>query len=116
MAVKKDLVLEKHAAFKEYVQLSDGGKPVDLYGWSATLQVRGFVEAPTAILSLSSENGHIALDDQGGLSITLAAEATGVLPAGVFVYDLVVHTTRDAIRVCEGRFRIEEGVTRWVSE
>lgn len=116
MAAKKDLTLEKHAAFKEYVQITDDGKPVDLSGWGAAMQVRPIPESPLAILDLSTESGHIKVDDEGGVTITVAAGETGVLPAGVFVYDLVVHASRDAIRVCEGLFRIEEGVTRWASE
>lgn len=116
MAVKKDLTLEKHAAFKEIITVTDDGKPVDLTGWDAALQVRAIPEAPLTILDLSTDSGHIEVDDLGQIGVVVPADQTGVLPAGVFVYDLVIYASRDAIRVCEGRFRIEEGVTRWESQ
>ena len=88
-------------------------EPYILTDYTARMQVRRTIESTTSIISLTTENGRISLDEPNGL-ITLtisAADTSGLTSSGV--YDLeIIDISGLVSRVIQGTFTLSLEVTR----
>lgn len=96
---------------------SSSAVPVDLTGWSAELTAREVASSSDAILSISttpSAQGSIALGGTAGtIAIAVPNVATASLPAGAFVYALMmISPTGIRTVLANGRLTVEPGTVR----
>lgn len=90
------------------------GVPVRLEGFSVRMQLRRFVTASDVIDELSTENGRVTLDDNGGgFSLSFPNGVTEKFPSGYLVYDIELVSPDDLVtRIVEGKIRVTAEVTR----
>lgn len=110
-----DILIEKGATFKLSVVWKDGsGDPVDLTSYTARMQVRQYAQAPTAALSLTTENGGITLGGTAGtIDLYIDDLATDAITIPKGVYDLELEdASGDVTRLLQGDVEIDVSVTR----
>lgn len=89
------------------------GAAINLTGYTARMQVRADVESTSTVLSLTTENGGIALGGAAGtILLTVTATLTTALTAGDYVYDLELVTGSTVTRLVQGQFTVRPEVTR----
>lgn len=88
--------------------------PVDLTGCTARMHARAKIGDATALLTLTTENGGIALGGVAGtITINISAVATAALTWKSAVYDLeIVLSTGDVRRLMAGSISVSFEVTR----
>jgi hypothetical protein len=87
------------------------GEPWDLSTASAKMQVRES-EDGALVTELSTANGRISLDENGGVEAVLTAGETDGLPVGSWVYDLnLTEYGGDTYKLLRGRFVVRQEVT-----
>jgi hypothetical protein len=114
MAGHYDFLCEQGATFSRIVTYQGAdGVPVNLSGYTARLQVRSDYESSIVVLSLTTENGGIALGGAAG-TVTLSASATDTagVSAGDYVYDLELVNGAIVTRLLQGCFVVDAEVTR----
>lgn len=93
--------------------LDSDGAAVNLTGYTARMQVRTEVTAATATLTLTTENGRIALGGAAGtVALTVPAIDTAAVAAREYVYDLELVNGATVTRIIEGAFTVRAEVTR----
>lgn len=108
------------ATFGEKTTLRDSaGVAVDLSDRTARMQIRRERDAPTALFTLTIENGGITLDDQGGIELAIPADDTYPVlnppidrDGEVWYHDILITApdgTRD--RLYQGVIIVQPGVT-----
>lgn len=119
-AGRHDLTIEQGATFTLPITVEENGVAVDFgTGASARMQVRSSASSPTALVSLTSVDGDIAVTPASGqLVVTITAAVTAALRAGG-VYDLEVvfgaggdYTAGTVWRLLEGAAVLSLEVTR----
>lgn len=93
------------------------GVPIDLTGCTARMQVRVEKESPTALLTLTTENGGISLGGAAGtVELYVGATATAAITWDGGVFDLeIIHPGAlpdDVTRLAEGSISVSPEVTR----
>lgn len=113
LAGRYDLTIEQGATFTlSMFYQDDAGAAVDLTGYSARMQLRSAVASTDVALSLTTENGRIAIDGARGLiALTILAADTATI-SGAGVYDLEVVLGATVHRIMEGSYTINPEVTR----
>ena len=119
-AAQHDLVVEQGATWSQAVIWKTGSPAtaVNLTGYTARMQLRTSVTASTAALSLTTENGRIALTAGSGagagtITLSISATDTAALAAGRYVYDLELVSGGGLVtRVMEGVVTVSAEVTR----
>lgn len=115
-AAQYDLVIEQGATWSQSVQWKTGSPAtaVNLSGYTARMQLRSSVSTSAAALSLTTENGRIALTaNTGTITLSVSATDTAALTAGRYVYDLeLVSGGGQVTRVMEGVVTVSAEVTR----
>lgn len=110
-----NVTLEQGATFTRTITYNEpGGSPVDLTGFTAAMDLRASYNSEEAILTLTTENGRIALGGVAGtITLTIDAEdmADLVGPADG-VYDLELYTGGTVIRLLQGTWTISPEATR----
>ena len=87
--------------------------PVNLTGFTATMQLRQSYNSATADLTLSTASGGISIvGATGTITITASATQTGLLDAGLYVYDLELTSGSNISRLIQGQLTVAEQVTR----
>ena len=88
--------------------------PVDLTGCTARMQIRSKVESPEVLLTLTTENGGIALGGTAGtISLLIDADDTTALTWTSGVYDLeIVFPGGQVRRLMYGSVVVSPEVTR----
>jgi tRNA threonylcarbamoyladenosine modification (KEOPS) complex Pcc1 subunit len=78
------------------------------------MQIRSEVDSSTAALSLTTENGRIALGGTAGtITLTVSATDTAAVTAGEYVYDIeLVSGSGTVTRLLQGCFTVDAEVTR----
>jgi hypothetical protein len=101
------------ATFQLAPQWKIDGQYVNVTGYSANMIVRNSPTSPTAIVTLSTNNGRIVAGTTNGrFTITLTSGETQAIPAGQYVYDLeITDGAGKVLRLLEGGFIVYEGVT-----
>jgi hypothetical protein len=88
------------------------GLVVDLTGMTVRMQVRPEASSGVIEVALTTENGCIAVDNSGSITLSLTATQTAALSAGRYVYDLEVVNLLTVTRVLQGKCYISAEVTR----
>ena len=89
--------------------------PVNLTGCTAALQLRSLPNDPTAALTLTTENGGIALTAlTGNIAVTATAAQTRAIDEGYYYYDLEITATATGVvtRVAQGQILVSAEITR----
>jgi len=113
---KHNFYVYRGATFAEQIAWKDeNGTAIDLTGFTARMHMRETVDAATPFLTLTTENGGIAL---GGVAGTVDMLATAtitsaiVATAGVYDLELVASDGVTVTRLLEGLVVISPEVTR----
>lgn len=93
------------------------GTPVNITSYTAALQLRSLPSSPTAVLTLTTENGGIAITGPSGLvAIHATNDQTREIDEGVYYYDLEIDSpaTPDVVvtRLIQGQAIVSAEVTR----
>lgn len=109
-----NIVADQGATFSRTLTWkTDAGTLVNLSGYTARMQVRATVDAPTTVLSLTTENGGITLGGAlGTIALSVSATSTAALTPGTFVYDLELVSGSTVTRLVQGTFTVRPEVTR----
>lgn len=87
--------------------------PVNLTGYTASMQLRQNYNSETADLTLTTANGGITIvGATGTITINATAQQTGSLTAGFYVYDLELTSGANISRLIQGQLTVAEQVTR----
>jgi hypothetical protein len=87
--------------------------PVNLFGYSARMQVREKHTSKKVILDLTTENLRISLGEEGQISLFISSEDTSFLHPKEYVYDLELISPSEYVsRIIEGKFIVTPEVTR----
>ena len=105
---------EQGATFNLFFTWQDSnGTPYNLTNMTARMQVRESKKSPTAIITLTSQNGDIILGGTAGtISVNIAASQTANLIPAQYVYDLEVVNSAIVTRLIEGAFVVDGEVTK----
>ncbi len=106
-----NIPVEQGAALMESFLIKGGdGNVLDLTGCTAAMQVRVHIGDPTAVLTLTTENGGLVIDGPAG-TITPVFVSDGLIP-GQYVYDLkLVDAGGEPFRLLQGFFNVSGEVT-----
>jgi len=87
--------------------------PVDITGYTASMQVRQFVDSTSVIVELSTSNGKIVINGPlGQINLTLTAAQTAALAAGSYLYDLNITSPGGYVyKILQGSFIVNASVT-----
>lgn len=114
-AGKLDITIEQYAAWGLDLTVTEdtglGPEPMDLTGYSVRMQVRPDAASREIFVQLDAANGRAAIAG-GTVSLALTAEETGRLTFGDAVYDVLLESAENVIRLIEGKATISPGVTR----
>jgi hypothetical protein len=108
-AAKYNIVIDQHADFNRVFQVKVGTDPVDLTDHSFTASVREKIQSSTAY------NFTVTVTDvaEGLIRMSMTDTETGAIPAGDYVYDLVMLDDLGLkTRLLEGQAQVSGGVTR----
>lgn len=117
-ASKLKLEIEQGATFRRRVTWKTGAAqtPVDLTGWTAKMQVRAKIGAPTVLVELSTENDMIALGGAAGtIDLYIPASTTETFEWTAGTYDLEMMAPGvdgDIIRLLYGSVTVSQEVTK----
>ena len=114
-AAKLKLKIEQGATFRQSLNWSANGAPVNLTGYTARMQMRNPIESPTIIYELTTENGGITFPDvlAGKIELFISATDTSAFKFDSCVYDLeMIAPNTDVIRLIEGEITLSKEVTR----
>lgn len=110
---KYNMICPQGATFSKQLTYAIDGDPVDLTTYAARMQVREKHTSKNAILSITTENGGIALGDSAGtIDLYIADENTAAIPPKNYVYDLELVSSGEVYRLLEGKFIVTPEVTR----
>lgn len=116
-AVKFNLKIEENAAFQKTFIWKDGrGRPINLTGYTAKMQIRERNDDTSPVLlELTTENGQIVITPLAGkVELKIPGSVTDPLTWKTAYYDLMLIPATgidDAIRLVEGSVRVSPGVT-----
>lgn len=114
--LRYDITIYQGATFRLPLTWKSGdpATPVNLTGCTARMQIRSIVTAPTPLLTLTTENGGIALGGAAGtVTVTVDAAATAGQAWKTGVYDLeIVFGSGEVRRLLEGAAQVLPEVTR----
>jgi hypothetical protein len=88
--------------------------PVNVSGYSAELQLRSLPSDPTAVLSLSTTNGGIAVTGSTGqFAVHATATQTRAIDEGTYYYDIEITSGAGIVtRLAQGQVVVTPEVTR----
>ena len=108
-----NLAIEQGATFSQTLTWKIDNILVNLTGYTARLQARTDVTAPTTILSLTQAAGITLGGAAGTIVIAQSATQTAALVAGNYVYDLELVSSAGVVtRLVQGTFTVSAEVTR----
>jgi hypothetical protein len=107
MAGRYDIVIEQGASFRREINWQPGGVMADLTGYTARMHVRADYADVSPQVTLTTENGRIAVSDDSGdynILLTMTPSTTAALDDwGRGVWDLeIVSGGGTVTRVLEG--------------
>lgn len=87
--------------------------PWDLSGYTARMQVRRTIESSSAMITLTTENGGISIDDEAGAVtiIMTATQTSSITNSGVYDIELI-DGSLSVSRLVQGEFILSYEVTR----
>ena len=112
MSATFNLTLEQATTFNFQFQIKNDTTPWNLTGYTGTMTVRPFVGASTTTVVASTANGRMVLSPgDGRINVTVGSNITANIPAGRYVYDLVLDSGGTVTRLLEGKFVVTGAVT-----
>ena len=110
-AANYDLTIDQGSTFVIDITVKETGSVKDLTGYSARSQMRSTKTASAVAASFTCT---IPMPTNGIVKMELPAATSSAMSAGLFFYDLEIHTAGDAIvkRLIEGKVNMKKGVTR----
>jgi hypothetical protein len=101
-----DITADQGATYSVVITYENtAGTPINLTGYTARMQLRASYASATSALSLTTENGRIALGGAAGtITLNVAATAMETLEAKTYVYDLELINGATVIRLLQGLF------------
>lgn len=116
MAVKNNFLIEKWSSWNQKLNYRQkvNGRPVNLTGCTAKMQLRASPSSTEVLFELSTENGRIkSMSSNGYIELVITDEDTGGITFQSAVYDLVISFPDGTKkRLIEGKITISDGVTR----
>lgn len=113
---KLPLTIYQGATFRKSAVWKAGtpAVPVDLTGCIARMHIREFLDAPTTLLELTTENGRLVLGGvTGKVDMIVDATATTALTWTSGVYDLEIEFSNGEVRrLLQGAVKVSQEVTR----
>lgn len=109
MATRANIVIDQGTTFSTFIYINDAlGNPVDLTAYSVKSQMR------KDYTSLNAYSFSVTGDNQGMITMSLSSNASSSIPAGRYVYDLLVINEEEgsSSRVLEGQVTINPSVSR----
>lgn len=87
--------------------------PVAMSGYTAKMQLKGAANEPGIVTEFNTSDTSIILHPSNGtITFHKTAVQTGAIPAGIYVYDLVITDASGVpTRLLEGKFTVNAGVT-----
>ena len=109
-----NIIAEQGATLSRTITWRDtNSQPINLTNYTARMQVRNDYDSPTAVLTLTTENGGITLGGaQGTVIMTVSASAMALIASGSYVYDLELVLSDVVTRLIQGSFAVNAEVTR----
>lgn len=113
MAQFYEIVIDQGTTCEQELSLfNEDDSPVDLFGYTARMQVRSSPSSPKVVDELTTENGRIKISG-GMLTLHWKAEKTSSIPAGGYRYDIEIESADGNVeRILEGALIIRREVTR----
>lgn len=116
-AAKLKLAIEQGATFRKVLTWKAGtpAVPVDLTGCTARMQIRAEITAATPYVTLTTENGGIALGGVAGtidILITAVATAAFAWTSGVYDLEIIMSDGITVHRLAGGAITVSPEVTR----
>lgn len=110
-AANYDLTIDQGSTFVIDITINESGSVKDLTGYSARAQMRSTKTASDVAASFTCS---IPVPSNGVVKMELPATTSSAMTAGLFFYDLEIHTAGDAIvkRLIEGKVTLNQEVTR----
>jgi hypothetical protein len=115
MAVEYNIVIDQGADwFLNVTYQNPNGTAVDLDGYTAAMQVRSFPQSPTAVLTLTTDEGIVITGNTGLISLHATNEQTAIVDEGNYYYDLEITDPMTSIitRLIQGQAVVSAQVTR----
>ena len=112
MSAKYNLTCDQATTFNFQFQILNNQTPWDLTNYIGVMTVRPFVGASTTTVVASTSNGYMSLQSgQGRIVVNIPATITENIPAGRYVYDLVLDSGGEVTRILEAKFIVTGAVT-----
>ena len=108
-----DITCEQGTTFSRTLTVKDASNnPRDFTNYTARMQVRKRLTDTEVEIELTTENGRIAMNSEGQISLSITATDTAALSYGG-VYDLeIIDNSGTVERLIQGNFILELEVTR----
>jgi hypothetical protein len=109
-----NIVAEQGATLTRTITWNNtAGQPINLTNYTARMQVRNDYDSSTALLTLTTENGGIALGGVlGTVVLAVSASSMALVASGSYVYDLELVLSDVVTRLVQGSFTVNAEVTR----
>lgn len=110
-AANYDLTIDQGSTFVIDITIKEDGSVKDLTGYSARSQMRSTKTAADVAASFTCT---IPVPTSGVVKMELPASTSSDMSAGLYFYDLEIHTGSDAVvkRLIEGKVTLNQEVTR----
>jgi len=99
---------------QEVIWKNNDNSPVNVTGYSASMQIRTTIASPTSLMDLTSANSKIVVGGVNGkFTITITAAEAAALSWVTAVYDLeIISPGGTVIRILKGSVTVDPEVTR----
>lgn len=117
MGVAYNTVIDQGADwFFNVTYQNPNGTPINLTGYTAACQLRSLPNSPSAVLTLTTQNGGITITAGTGLvALRATAAQTMAIDEGNYVYDLEIYSPANpsvVTRLVQGQITVSAEVTR----
>jgi len=112
---KAHLVINQGATFRHrFTWLDVKGRPIDIAGFTARMQIRESIDASAVLLDLSTANGAISLAGAAGtVQLYISETVTANQTWSKSVYDLLMTAqSGEVYRMVEGTVTLSPGPTK----
>lgn len=110
---KYNMICPQGATFAKQLTYTIDDVAVNLFGYTARMQVREKYTSKTAAVTLTTENGGIELGGSAGtIDLYISDESTSQISPKEYVYDIELISSGEVYRLLEGKFIVTPEVTR----
>lgn len=115
MAANRTLQVDQYGRLKAVIQVTEGGSPLSLVGYSAKMQIRSKKDSTVVLAEYTTANGMLFISGSAGQVVidVPGTETQNLVANGL--YDLYVidpGNPTKPIRVVEGNVLVNPSVTR----